>query len=237
MSEHEREQEIGVELAERAFAYGVLHVVFGGEPTADIVQTSVAAETRELLARLANVDAYACSDVPSDLGEAFSLLERAAARVDDAAYLDELQSSYTRLFITPGASFVRPWESPYVGKEVMLFQESTLDVRRRYHEAGFKLQAEKRFPDDHIGALMDFQNRLAQRVYDAFADGDDARACALLEEQASFNEDHVLTWIDAFAEEVVAHDDLGFYRAFAQIIAAFARTDTARARALARELA
>ena len=78
--------------------------------------------------------------------------------------IEALASDYAKLFQVPGASYVHPWESPYVGKESMVFQESTLDVRSFYHEAGFKLRAEKHFPDDHIAAMMDYLGRTSART-------------------------------------------------------------------------
>ncbi len=99
----------------------------------------------------------------------------------------------------PGAYYVHPWESPYVGKESMVFQESTLDVRSFYHAAGFKLRAEKRFPDDHIAATMDYLGRSSQRAYEAFADGRDDEARRTLAAQGQFVDRHLLKWVDQFA--------------------------------------
>ena len=106
-----------------------------------------------------------------------------------------------------------------------MFQESTLDVRAFYHDAGFKLQSEKHFPDDHIAAMMDYMGRLGQRAYDAFADGDDDAVRTTLATQLLFVEKHLLNWVDSFAVRVRENDGRGVYAALAEGMAAFVRLD------------
>lgn len=143
--------------------------------------------------------------------------------------LDELSSAmksdYDMLFQVPGERYVRPWESPYVNVEGTLFQESTLDVRSFYHEASLKLQAEQHFPDDHIAAMMDYLGKMAQRSYDAFADGNDGECVELLAKQRDFLRAHVLTWVDAFAGKVIENDMHAVYAAFAGGMAVLAHAD------------
>lgn len=141
--------------------------------------------------------------------------------------VETLRTDYARLFQVPGDAYVHPWESPYVGKESMLFQESTLDVRNFYHGAGFKLQAEKHFPDDHIAAMMDFLGRMGQSAYEAYADGNDGETARVLETSREFIAKHVLTWVDVFASHVIENDAHAYYAAFAGAMAAFARLDEA----------
>ena len=78
-----------------------------------------------------------------------------------------LKASFTRLFLVPGASFVHPWESPYIGKEVMLFQESTLDVRHRYAAYGFAAAEFGHFPEDHVSMMLDFLGNGDERYHAA----------------------------------------------------------------------
>ena len=249
MLTHEREGEIAMMLARRAYLYSMLHVVFGSEPDRERTvsvfgdeTTAAFAETRDALAgeEWASVAARRLGESGRSLAEcvqeALSCVEAVSSQVGDEAFWEQLRSDYRALFLVPGDSFVRPWESPYTGKEAMLFQVSTLDVRSFYHEAGLKLQSEKHFPDDHIAAMMDYLGRTARDAYEAYADGRDDEAARLLETQRSFLEKHVLTWIDAFADAVIAHDAHAAYGAFAGGAAAFARLDCARMGALAAEL-
>ena len=232
MSNHEREAAVGMALARRAYLYSLFHVVFGGEPTEETLERLFGAESLDGLSAALSDDADGALD-------AFARkLSRVREDFDDdkAATASSLRSDYTALFEIPGAAYAHPWESSYIGDGKMVFQESTLDVRSFYHEAGFKLQAEKRFPDDHIAAMMDYLGRTGQRAYDAFADGLDADAARELARARRFIESHVLTWVDAFAEAVAEHDARGFYASAAQAMASFSRADAARAEELARDI-
>ena len=137
----------------------------------------------------------------------------------------------------PGEHYVHPWESPYTGKESVVFQESTLDVRSFYHAAGFKLRAEKRFPDDHIAAMMDYLGALSQRAYEAFADGRDDEAARTLATQRQFVDRHLLNWVDQFAAKVIEHDAQGCYGVLAGGMAAFAALDRVLSEQVEAELA
>lgn len=254
MSNTERESEIAMELARRAYLYRLLHVIFGSRPTLlniskifckqtlsylACVRDELAQEGFDKIARrplgLDGPSLAACAD------HAVALIEKAIDEVGDAArreqLADELRSDYDKLFQVPGDKFVAPWESPYRGKESMVFQESTLDVRSYFHEAGFKLQAEKRFPDDHIAAMMDFMGRLSQDAYEEYADGCDDEARRLLATQGRFSDQHILTWVDQFACKVIEKDTHGYFGALAGGMAAFAFVDRAKAAQLEAELA
>ena len=240
MANREHEEALGLQLVRRAYLYGVFHLAFGGEPTDEGLRSLFGERTREALA-------YVCSLLKQPelqevaerpLGaqgrtlaqwacEGPEWAQAGARRLDDPAFLEELRSDYTKLLQVPGEDYVHPWESPYVGKESMIFQESTIDVRSFYHDAGFRLAAEKRFPDDHIGAMMDYLARQAMAAYDAFADGDDAAAARLLTVQWDFLQKHVLSWVDDFATAMLQHDARGYYGTLAAVMAAFARADEA----------
>lgn len=243
MANHEREGEIGMQLACRAYFYSLMHVVFGSEPTIDTVGHMLSQRSADVLAACAAECAgesagERAGDLPAQAASAASALEAicAASGRDTRALTEALASDYSMLFLVPGQTYVRMWESPYTGKEGMVFQESTLDVRKRYHAAGFKLQAEKKFPDDHLAAMMDFMGRLGQRAYDAFADGRDDELATVLGMQCEFIDLHILTWIDDFAAAVAIKDGDGLYAAFAVLAAAFVRRDRVMAEAIAHEL-
>ncbi|MBC2888753.1 TorD/DmsD family molecular chaperone [Gordonibacter massiliensis (ex Traore et al. 2017)] len=254
MSNNERESAIAMMLARRAYLYRLLHVVFGGRPSGDVVSPLFGEET---LATFAYVRDTLSQDEYADLAarpvgttgrslaacvdEAIACIERAGREAADPALADSfvegLRTDYDQLFQVPGDRYVHLWESPYTGQESMVFQESTLDVRAFYHAAGFKLQAEKRFPDDHIAAMMDYLGCMGQRAYEAFADGCDDEVLQTLATQRRFAERHVLNWVDLFADKVVEQDVRGYYAAFALGMAAFVRLDDEMVGRLEKELA
>ena len=115
-----------------------------------------------------------------------------------------------------------------MGTEQTLFQCGTLNVRAAYHAAGLKLQAERHFPDDHIAAMMEYLAYMGTRAYDCFADGRDAECVRALRTSKDFLTSHVLTWIDAFANNVIEKDTRGYYAAFAQVATVVAHVDDVR---------
>ena len=49
MTDRNREQEIGMYLAQRAYAYSLMHVVFGSEPSAETVAKLLGDEAMKML--------------------------------------------------------------------------------------------------------------------------------------------------------------------------------------------
>lgn len=250
MAAQEHERHVAMGLARRAYLYGVYRVVFGGgldakgvpgvfsrETVAALHEVEEALEDKEF-ACLASKELTSIRISAIDcIRENIACVEKTMDRARDERFAERLIDGHTMLFRVPGDSYVKPWESPYVGTKAMMFQESTLDVRRRYHEAGFKLTAERHFPDDHIGAILDYEARLSSRAYEAYADGEDAEVRTLLASQRSMLEAHVFTWLDDFVEEVAKKDGSAIFAAFAFGLNAFCRFDADLCRGLEADFA
>lgn len=240
----ERTSAIAMALARRTYLYRFFHVVFGSRPNVESVAVMFGSETLNMLTSVRDdlgKDGFA-SLAARTLGasersfavcveEACACVERIREEVNKpeqvATFVESLRASYDKLFQVPGEHYVHPWESPYTGRESVLFQESTLDVRAFYHAAGFKLQAEKHFPDDHIAAMMDYLGALSERAWNAFAEGCNAKVVQTLASQQQFLDQHVLAWVDRFAAKALEHDTEGYYGAFAGVMAAFVALDRA----------
>lgn len=236
MENKEQESRIAMTLAYRAYLCGMFHALFGGGADDSFAERLFSGNTQDALAWL---NERVCSDVAvagksvgasgRTLGEcveeAISCVSQHMRTGDVADAAFAMRDDYPKLFQVPGDAYVRPWESPYINADGMLFRGSTLDVRSYYHQAGFKLQAEKHFPDDHIAAMMDYMVRTCQRAYGTFAEGDDAAVEETLRVQSDFMCEHVLTWVDAFADKVIQNDVRAYYAAFAGAMAAFAHVD------------
>lgn len=210
MSKQEYESKIALTLAHRAYRYALLHLVFGAEPNTELVGKVFSKETREAFTETDSIANY---------------LDEHASQAADPSFLENLNASYRAMFYAMDSSNVVAWESPYLDENGMLFQESTLDVREFYHQAGLKLQAEKQFPDDHIAAMMDFLARLSSSSYERFADGLDKEVAEIFKTQRAFMEKHLLHWLPKFSEQVVENDKHGLYAAFAQGMKEFVEDD------------
>ena len=102
--------------------------------------------------------------------------------ISDEIY-DKMRAEYTRLFIGLDKVKAPPWELVHLGKDRLIFQERTLEVRAWYKRFG--LQAEKlhQEPDDHIGLELLFLSQLAALSIQALTEKDDARFAELLKAQ------------------------------------------------------
>lgn len=232
----EKEGRIAMALARRSYLYNLFHRLFAGAADMEMGGRLFCVETLDTLNWLSGLmilgeglasESLALSRLTLGdcIEEAISCVARHADKKDQEKAVAIMGEDYPKLFQIPGDGFVRPWESPYVNPEGTLFCESTLDVRTFYHDAGLRLKEERRFPDDHIAAMMDYLGRTSQRVYESYADGDDVSAVTVLRTQKEFCRRHLLTWVDEFADSVVRNDIRAYYAAFAGAMSAFAHVD------------
>ena len=227
-----------MKLANRTYLYRMLHVAFGAKPTAESVRMLASDDTVQALERLSASAEVGRVHIEEAAPEGVRTSAAAEALADAAGVLaglkgsegearvEELDSAFTALFLVPGNSYVYPWESPYVGQETMLFQESTLDVKAHYRRFGYAARTDEgHFPEDHIAMMFDFLAHMAERTFDAFGEGDDEWAKQALAAQKEFVDGHLRTWASLFSEEVRKNDSTGVYSALARIAALFVEAD------------
>ncbi len=125
---------------------------------------------------------------------------------------EEVKADYTRLFIGLSDVLAPPWESVYLSREHLLFQEQTLQVRTWY--ARFGLEAEKLHsePDDHIGLELSFLAHLAKLSLDGLDQKDGESFKRLIDAQRDFLLEHPLKWVPAWCRLVQEHGQTDLYR-------------------------
>lgn len=97
--------------------------------------------------------------------EGRKILENWATKGFDRKEFDSITADYIRLFIGGGDSVLcPPWESVYVSTDPMIFQPSTLDVRKHYAKNGLQVEKLHNEPDDHIGLELIFLSALIAKV-------------------------------------------------------------------------
>lgn len=143
---------------------------------------------------------------------------------EDQAF-EKLHWAYTRLFVGPGSLPAPPWESAYLSEDRLLFQESTLQVRKAYLKYNYVVKNRLREPDDHIGSLLDFMNRLSEQTLDL--DKDSSSIINILKDQEDFLNEHLSTWIKAFSRDIQLYSHLLFYSGMAKILEGFIEVDRA----------
>jgi len=162
-----------------------------------------------------------------------------------ARTLEALAAEYYRLFVVPGPSYVRPFESVYMdvptglwdpnghrelhgegeGRRGLLWGASTLAVQQSYAQAGLALTTYAGQPPDHVGLELDFMACLCRHEGVAWAHGNAVEAHHLLDGEAAFLTDHLLRWIGQLAKSVAASDVSPFYPFVAEIATTFTQED------------
>jgi TorA maturation chaperone TorD len=138
-----------------------------------------------------------------------------------------LTIEYTRLFVGPNKLPAPPWESVYISRERTLFQRPTLEVRDSYRSQGLIPELYPKVADDHIALELDFLRLLAGRAQAAFQIDEHESYQEALGATAEFLDEHLLRWVDGFAQDMARSGVGTFYPALAQMMAAYVRRDAA----------
>ena len=177
-------------LDNRAFLYNFAWRLLGAPMDEEALAAAVSEEPAEQAAILAGDDS-----------RLVDLAQRLAGAADETN-LSQLASEYTRLFEGPGKLPAPPWESVYVADGDLLFQESTLQVREAYKEAGFKAAGYPHEADDQVATELSFVSALIQGTREAIEADNAQRAQAYLIAQQKFLDRHLNQWLTPFAERL-----------------------------------
>ncbi|MEH7503040.1 molecular chaperone TorD family protein [Neobacillus drentensis] len=207
----------------REFAYDILRRFFIEEPSKEYV--------KEFIQRNM-IDQFPFQDESDGILDGVQVMKKYLSQHDPIHidnHFEDLHWDYTRMFIGPFEILAQPWESVYVRKDKLLFQKTTMDVRKVYEKYGFQTADFNIEPDDHVGLELDFVYRLNQLCIQA---GQSERPDAskeinyLLKEQQRFINDHLLAFIPMLAERVATHAETDFFRGLAKILEHFLQMDS-----------
>ena len=134
---------------------------------------------------------------------------------NDESLLQDLKPDNTRLFFGPGRVLAPLWESVYFTEERLVFQESTLDVRRWYQRFGLEPESLHKEPDDHIALEMAFLAHLAKLSVQALETGKEEECEILLQAQREFAKQHLLKWAAVWCQQVTENARTEFYKGVA----------------------
>jgi len=194
------------ELKEELHIYNLLRQLFLKEPS------------KEIILALSDISLEEDEEIDSGLKLMASAVKKNKDRLE--AWLEELAIEYTRLFIGPKNPPAVPYASFYLSESHSLMTDETIDVRKRYLEAGMVVKELHSIPDDHIGIELEFIYYLTQKTLDLFEQGAREEASRLFEIRSNFLKGHMALWIPFFLEKVIesAHDD--FYKGAALMLKA-----------------
>ncbi len=209
-----KQDSIAIILVNRTYLYRLMQNFFGNEPTIESLGILFSEHTMTSLTLLSLEDG---------IDQLKSFADQLNSDTDTA--LDKVRSEYTRLFIGPTKLPAPPWESVYITKERLLFQESTLEVRKCYLKYSYRPTNFRSEPDDHLALELDFMANLSHLAENFFQDDKTSESVDILKDQKAFLEQHLLVWVPQFVSELEAATCHPLYLGMASILRNFLQAD------------
>lgn len=207
----------------RQFAYDVLRRFFIEEPSRDYLKKFVEESLIDLFPFIE--DSQEIKAGTEEVKEYFSNFDV----VNNDEHYEDLHWDYTRMFIGPFELPAPPWESVYVRKDGLLFQENTMAIRNLYQNFGYEIKDINLEAEDHVGLELDFMFHLNKLCLDACQKNNfSARSNViyLAEEQSQFLENHLLAFIPQFTQKVVNNAQTQFYSGMSKLLRSYLKIDS-----------
>jgi TorA maturation chaperone TorD len=193
----------------RQNVYDLLRCFFLQEPTEIFLQ---ALREENLLGNLAGYH--------PDLDEGVRLLSGVVTSPGMPLRVPGLLLEFTRLFVGP--SPIPLYESLYRSEKPLFMQEETLAVRKKYLEAGLVVHPDRSFPEDHIGAELEFIFFLCRKTAEA---EDPEQQETLLRIQQRFFQDHLIHWVTPLCDRLLAETQSPYFQGVARMTRGFISWD------------
>lgn len=193
----------------RRNVYDLLRCFFLHEPTEKFLQ---ALNEEGILNHL--------SGYLDELDEGITLVRGVISSPGVSALIPGLVDEFTRLFIGPLP--VPLYESVYRSENGLVMQEQTAAVRRKYFEAGLVVDPRRSFPEDHIGAELEF-------VFYLCGNAGNARRVeeqkVHLKRQQDFFREHLTVWVPPLCERLFAEARSSYFKGVARLTKGFIAWD------------
>ncbi|MEW6969711.1 molecular chaperone TorD family protein [Trueperella pyogenes] len=129
-----------------------------------------------------------------------------------AESVDQLRADINALYGRTATALVAPFESVHRGKDGLVFDEETLQVRAEYQQIGLQAPHLHKEPDDHIGLEFDFVAQVLVRVLDALEVGALTDANRYLDVVGRFYREHLALWAPHMLVAAREQAQTAFYR-------------------------
>ncbi len=193
----------------RQSVYDLLRCFFLQEPTEALFQ---ALQEENVLKNLAGYH--------PELDEGVHLLNQVISSPRVPELVSDLLLEFTRLFVGPSA--VPLYESVYRSQSGLMMQEETLAVRKKYMEAGLVVHPDRSFPDDHIGAELEFVFYLCQKAAETQKMEE---LFPWLKLQQVFFQDHLNHWVPSLCDRLFREADSPYFKGVAKTTKGFIAWD------------
>lgn len=138
--------------------------------------------------------------------------------------VEECAVDYVRTFLGNGVdthAAAYPYESVYVSEKRLLMQDARDEILAIYRSVGLSRSEGCTESEDHVALELELLQILCHRTVEALSRGDEDAAVVLLETQRNFLEDHVASWVPAFAHDMRRFARTGLYRGLADVAEGF----------------
>lgn len=125
--------------------------------------------------------------------------------------LADLRRDYSRLFSGPDRLLAPPWESVYLSREHLLFEEETMAVRRFYNRFDVQAPNLNKEPDDHVALELAFMAHLCTLGLSAIDEGNIKTLETNLQAQRDFLSEHLLRWGPLFCQRVTERAETDYF--------------------------
>ena len=204
-------------LKARAYALDILRHVFIEEPTLPFLK---------LLSNPDFLDIFPFKEDDLNIKEG---LQEVTNYLNSEFFLsnegfNQLHWDFTRLIVGPFELPAPPWESSYVRKDKLLFQQTTKEVEKFYKKFGFQIAENQLEASDHIGLEIDFIFHL-NGLSIKHLEENGSLPIHLLKEQHRFYKLHLKRFYSDFAKNVMKHSTTPFYKGFAKVLNGYLALD------------
>jgi TorA maturation chaperone TorD len=143
--------------------------------------------------------------------------------INCSSYLEELSDEeavehvmveYTALFLGPGRPLAPPFESFYRTSERLFFGSTSFEMKAALYANGLESKRKGRQPEDHIGLELMFLSTLCNKLPGLGI----REQVSAMEEQASFIDHHLLSWIPALCQDAKLNGNAGFYGGLIELV-------------------
>lgn len=164
---------------------------------------------------------------------------RRALRRRNTGTREKLAVDYTNAFlgVKPYQDMTAvPYASIFVDKEGRLNTEQRGKVYAAYKHEALRLRENVNIPEDHLSLMLEFLALMSERARDEVHAGRRDEAARLLSLSATFVREHILSWIDDFAETASHVLETRFYRGVIELTRGFLTEDLETLSQLVEEL-
>ncbi|HOM41586.1 MAG TPA: molecular chaperone TorD family protein [Bacteroidales bacterium] len=150
-----------------------------------------------------------------DFVKAAALLRQSTERAQNKHEL--LKEDYLRLFSGIGKPLAPPVESVYRSDEHIMFDRNTEEIRNIYRKHSWESKFKNKIPDDHLGIELLFLTYLIEKYINSQAI---LERQSLTNEIVEFIQEHMLSWVPQWKDDVVNNASTLAYRGIALLVSA-----------------